>query len=398
MPSLPDFSDTEVAFRDQSDAALRQTYWLFGMMNQSWLVTLGSGLGLLALRLRLPLVATLIRRTLFQQFCGGTTLADSLSRMDSLNRSGVFSVLDYGAEGKQCEADFNRTSSEAQHAVAFAAGAKSCPFVSIKLTGLGSTHVLEALARGDSLKPEEMASYKCLRQRLDDLCALASEKGVSIFIDAEESWLQPPMDDLAGEMMAKYNTERAVVYNTFQMYRTDRLAFLKISFQKSRKEKYVLGAKLVRGAYMEKENARAIALGLESPIHPSKEATDQSFDEGIRFCLDNFQEMACCNASHNLQSVMAQVRAMAELGIPFDHPHLTFCQLLGMSDILTYNLASSGFRVGKYVVYGQVREVVPYLIRRAQENSSVTGDMSRELAIVRTEMVRRGLLASVPSR
>jgi proline dehydrogenase len=227
---------------------------------------------------------------------------------------------------------------------------------------------------------------------VDSLCALAAQKNVSVLIDAEESWIQQPIDDLANAMMEKYNISKVIIYNTFQMYRKDRLSFLKESFDLSKEKKFILGAKLVRGAYMEKENKRAEDLNYESPIHTSKEFTDQSFNDGILFCLDHYQEIASMNASHNVYSVSLQVERMAEKSIPFNHHNLYFCQLMGMSDILTFNLANAGLNVGKYVVYGQIKEVIPYLIRRAEENSSVTGDMSRELHLVKSEMQRRKLL------
>lgn len=389
---IPDFNDISIAFRDKNNEELKKTFWLFKGMNMPVLVNIGAKLGLIAIKLSFPLVNKIIKNTIFQQFCGGTTLKESLPVIERLAKQQIFSVLDYGAEGKNKEDEFDFTLQEAKRAVDFAAGSGFNPFISIKLTGLVHQEILENLALGKDLEDNENQAFSRFKNRVDSLCQLASLKGVSVFIDAEESWIQQPIDDLANAMMEKYNVEKVFIYNTFQMYRKDRLDFLKESFRLSKEKGFFLGAKLVRGAYMEKENIRALSFNYDSPIHVSKEFTDQSFNEGIRFCLDHYQEMASCNASHNVYSVSLQVEEMAKRGIPFNHPHLYFCQLMGMSDILTFNLANAGFNVGKYVVYGEVKEVVPYLIRRAEENSSVTGDMSRELSLVKAEMSRRKLL------
>ncbi len=389
---IPDFNDISIAFRDKSDQELKRTYWLFKGMNMPFLVNAGAKLGMLALNWSVPFVGRIIKNTIFKQFCGGTSLNESLPVIQRLGKQQIFSVLDYGAEGKNEESEFDFTLQEAKRAIEFAAGAGRYPFVSTKLTGLVDQQVLGDVASGKGLDDMSTMAYNRFKNRVDSLCALAFEKNVSIFIDAEESWIQQPIDDLANDMMEKYNVNKAIIYNTFQMYRKDRLSFLKQSFYRAKERKYWLGAKLVRGAYMEKENQRALDLNYESPIHISKEFTDQSFNEGIEFCLDHYEEMYAVNASHNVYSVSLQVKKMVEKAIPFNHSGIYFCQLMGMSDILTFNLANAGFNVGKYVVYGQIKEVIPYLIRRAEENSSVTGDMSRELSLVKAEMERRKLL------
>jgi proline dehydrogenase len=388
---IPDFNDISIAFRDKSNQELKRTYWLFKGMNIPFMVNTGAKLGLLALNWSLPFVENIIKKTIFKQFCGGTSLNESLPVIQRLGKQQVFSVLDYGAEGKNDEDEFELTLLEAKRAIEFAAVAGKNPFISTKLTGLVDQEILGDLAAGKSLNAMAILAYNRFKNRVDSLCALAFEKNVSVFIDAEESWIQQPIDDLANAMMEKYNKGRVIVYNTFQMYRKDRLSFLKFSFQLAKEKNYMLGAKLVRGAYMEKENQRAADGNYESPIHSTKEFTDQSFNDGIAFCLDHYEEMNSVNASHNVYSVSLQVKKMAEKAIPFNHPGLYFCQLMGMSDILTFNLANAGFNVGKYVVYGQIKEVIPYLIRRAEENSSVTGDMSRELSLVKAEMERRKL-------
>jgi proline dehydrogenase len=263
--------------------------------------------------------------------------------------------------------------------------------VSTKLTGLARFGLLERIQSAEMLTREELGEYRNALKRLDAICYQAAQKGVSLYIDAEDSWIQDTIDHLVWLMMKRYNKERVVVYNTFQMYRTDRLQFLMSSFDRAQKEGFLLGAKLVRGAYMDKERERAAEKNYPSPINPDKQATDDMYNTALRFCVDNYQKVALCNASHNAESALLQAELMERKNIPRDHPHMMFSQLLGMSDNLTFNLAATGFRVGKYVPYGQVRDVIPYLIRRAKENSAVTGDVGRELAFVLREKKRRGI-------
>jgi len=387
-----DFSNTEIAFRWKTDKELKKAAWLFGLMNNHWLVGIGSKVGIAAIKLHLPFVESVVKSTIFEQFCGGTTLLESLKNVNKLAEHKVQAILDYGAEAKETEEDFNKTMSENIRAIEFAAQQQHIPVISTKITGLARFELLEAIQRDDSLTRELRAEYRTVLKRIDAICHVASQKGVGIFIDAEESWIQNAIDHLAELMMRRYNRDKVVVYNTFQMYRTDRLQYLMDSFDDARREGYLLGAKLVRGAYMEKERERAEKMGYPSPIHPGKEATDDAFDTAVRFCVEHFDQMASCNASHNLASATLQVQLIDEKGIPRNHPNLRFCQLYGMSDNLTFNLADAGYNASKYVVYGQVREVVPYLIRRAEENSSITGDMSREYQLVNSELKRRELL------
>ncbi len=390
--ALPDFENTAVAFALKSNQELEKAARLFGLMNYHWLVGVGSMLGLAAIRLRMPFVEGVVKRTIYEQFCAGTTLLDSAENIRKLHGAGVFSALDYGVEAKQTEEDFNLTMNEIIRAMEFSGQCEGIRFICIKITGLARFGLLENIQNKDTLHGKERSEYKNVLKRLDAICHTATQKGISVFIDAEESWIQDTIDHLVTLMMARYNSERAVVYNTFQMYRTDRLSFLIRSYDRAVKGGYVLGAKLVRGAYMEKERDRAERTGRPSPIHPSKEATDHAFDTAVRFCMDNYERIAFCNASHNAQSAMLQAGLIAERKLPLRHPHLLFCQLYGMSDNLTFNLAKAGFNAGKYVVYGPVREVVPFLIRRAQENTTVTGDLSREHQLVLKELQRRRAL------
>lgn len=385
------FSNTEIAFKNKSDQELKKAYQLFKMMNKSWFVNLGSKLGTLAVKWNLPFSKVIVKNTIFEQFCGGTTLLNSQPTIDKLAQYNVVSLLDYGAEGKTTEEAYNRTMNENIKALEFASTNASIPVVTTKITGLARFELLEKISAGESLSAEEEQEYSHVLKRIDAICASASKNNTSIFIDAEETWIQDAIDSITNLMMSRYNKDKVSVFNTFQMYRHDRLAFLKKSYEEANKQGYLLGAKLVRGAYMEKERARAEEMGYDSPINPTKQATDEQFNQGVRFCVDHYETIALCNATHNLESSALLASLIQDKNLPKDHPHLNFCQLYGMSDNLTFNLAAEGFNVGKYVVYGQVEEVVPYLVRRAQENSSVTGDMSRELELYSKEIKRRSI-------
>jgi proline dehydrogenase len=387
-----DFSNTAIAFADKDDKELKKAAWLFGMMNKHWLVGIGSKVGIAAIRLHLPFVESVVKNTIFEQFCGGTTLLECDQAITRLAQFQVSTILDYGAEAKEKEEDFNRTMNENIRAIEFATQTGHVPVVSTKITGLARFALLEAVQRGDAFTPQTRAEYKTALKRIDAICHAAARSNVSVFFDAEESWIQDAIDHLVTMMMRRYNRSKVVVYNTFQLYRKDRLPFLIQSYNQAREGGYLLGAKLVRGAYMDKERERAERLGYASPIHPTKSATDDAFNTAVRFCVDNYEYVASCNASHNQESNLLQAKLILQRGIQRDHPHLNFCQLYGMSDNITFNLAQAGFNVAKYVPYGPVREVVPYLIRRAEENSSVTGDMSREYQLVRAEMKRRGIV------
>lgn len=389
--TLPDFNNTEIAFASKSNDELRKSARLFGLMNYHWLVGVGSKLGVAAIRLHLPFIESIVKKTIFEQFCGGTTLLDSQPIIQKLYSNQVYTILDYGVEAKETEEDFNHTMNEIIRAIEFGAQTKGVAVVSTKITGMARFALLEAIQTGETLTREMLREYKNVLKRLDAICYTASQKGILVFIDAEESWIQDAIDHLVNLMMKRYNQKKAIVYNTFQLYRKDRLQYLFDSFNRAQQDSYVLGAKLVRGAYMDKERDRAEAMGYSAPIHATKAATDDSYNTALRFCIDNYEKMASCNASHNAESNMLQAELMIQRDIPSDHPHLLFSQLFGMSDNLTFNLGKAGFNAAKYLPYGPVREVVPYLIRRAQENTTVTGDMSREYQLVNTELRRRGL-------
>lgn len=387
-----DFNNTETAFTYKTDRDLKETYRMFQVMNNPRLVSLMSSLGLLAVKLRLPFHERLIKRTMFKIFCGGVTLTDSQEMIDLLGQNGALAVLDYGAEGKSEDEDLDLVMEEVLKGIRFAASNETVPVVSTKMTALAANELLEKMQSGELLSERLLLSKERLANRLEQIGAMAEELKVRLFMDAEETWMQDAIDDLVRDMMRRHNRDIVIVYSTFQMYRKDALARLKVEYALGQKEGYTLGAKIVRGAYMEKERSRAAEEGRESPIHDTKQGSDAAFDAAVRFCVEHYEDLASCAATHNLASNLLQAQLIDELGIEKNHTHLNFCQLLGMSDYITYNLAAGGYNVAKYLVYGPVRDVVPYLIRRAQENTSITGEMSRELGLIKKEMVRRGLM------
>ncbi len=386
-----DFSNTENAFSYKTDKELKKTYWLFKWMNNPSLVSAGNVIGTFAARFPFHIFDPIIRQTIFYQFCGGTTLLECQKLVDKLYSQHALTILDYGVEGKTKDEEFEKTLEENLRAIEFAASNPNVPGLSTKLTGYIPFSVLEKIHSGVELSAYDKIAWERLEERFVSLCDRAAELGVSLFVDAEESWIQDPIDQLVDKYMPTYNKEKPIIYNTYQMYRKGRLDYLKNSFEEARSKNFILGAKVVRGAYMEKERNRAHELGIEDPILPDKATTDLQYDDSIRFCIQFPDQISICNSSHNVASTLLQVELMKKHGLPNDHPNLNFCQLLGMSDNLTFNLAEKGYCVAKYVPYGPVSEVVPYLMRRAKENTSITGDMSRELKLLHAEMARRGL-------
>jgi proline dehydrogenase len=383
-----DFSDTGIAFERKSNKELKETAFLFRMMSNSSLVNFGSHMTLWALKLRLP-IKTVIKKTIFKQFCGGSTFDECNRSIQELAAYNVASILDYGAEGKEDDAAFDITVKESIKSVRFAAEHDTVPVVSCKITGLAENGLLEKITAKKELSEKEEATYQKALGRLDTICKEAYQLKVALFIDAEESWIQCAIDQMTDNMMERYNKEYITVYNTFQMYRHDRLDFLKKSFALAQEKGYILGAKLVRGAYMEKERLRASTKGYPSPIQPDKTSTDNDYNAAVKFCVENYKQIGSCVASHNEYSTVYQLQLMEEMGIPKNHLHFNFCQLYGMSDNLTFNLAKAGYNVAKYIPYGPVKDVIPYLIRRAQENSAVDGEVSREMGLINKELQRR---------
>ena len=386
-----DFYNTEIAFASKSDKELKKTAWLFRLMNNHTLVDIGSKIGLFAIKLRLPFTELVVRNTIFPQFCGGESLLDCQSAIDSLYESDILTVLDFGAEGKYDEDDLDAVMEETLKAVEMAASNNSVPVVSTKITGLIDQKILEKIHNKETLSEGDKRKYQHLYERVDEICGKAHELGISIFVDAEESWIQDPIDELVMQMSEKYNKERATVYNTYQLYLKSKLSHIKRDHQRCLQNNIIFGCKMVRGAYMEKERARSVQLEYIDPIQADKLSTDTDFNNGIKYCIENHETISSCCASHNMESNMLQAQLIHEKGIEHNHPHINFCQLYGMSDNITYNLANAGYNAAKYVVYGPIKDVIPYLIRRTQENASVTGDMSRELSLIESEINRRGL-------
>lgn len=387
---LPDFGDTENTFRHLTDGELRHASWLFTLMGKSWLSDLLSRLGAWAVRWRLPGAAWGVRHTIYRQFVGGTGLENALPTIERLHKREVTSFLDYGAEAKSEESHFQRFYDEVMRAIAFSQKTPAANCVVVKVTGLAPNELLESL-NDQTIDFESVTDPALVRliERLDKLASTAADAGVQLFVDAEESWFQNTIDQLADELMRRYNRGRVTVLNTFQLYRHDRLAFLKASDKRAQEDGYLLGTKLVRGAYMVKEGDRAKEMGCPTPIQPSLEATHADYDAAVRYCIENHRRIGTTIGTHNQKSVSLAAALMDELGVPRDHPHINFAQLLGMSDNLTFNLAAAGYNASKYMVYGPVTEVLPYLVRRAQENTSVTGEMGRELSLLKAERKRR---------
>jgi proline dehydrogenase len=389
------FNDTQIAFSGRSNKELRWEYWLFKLMNNPGLTKFFANAAELSIRLHLP-VKWMIKKTVYHQFCGGETLKETISVLQKLEKYNIQAIIDYGVEGKETEVDFERTKNELINILQFAKGKKNpatgragIPFISCKVTGLTEISLLEKMSMETSLHEEEKEKKEKLYQRMYAITKAAADAGVGLFVDAEESWIQQAIDELVITLSRQFNTEKAVVFHTAQLYRHDRLAFCKAMLNDAIKNNYILGLKPVRGAYMEKERKRAAKKKYPSPIQPDKESTDRDYDAAIHLCLDNYLRISFCAATHNEKSSLLLAEEMQKRNIPKNHPHIYFSQLYGMSDQITFNLAKAGYNTTKYLPYGPVKDVIPYLIRRANENTSVSGQMSRELSLIDREMKRR---------
>ncbi|MBA2494701.1 MAG: proline dehydrogenase family protein [Acidobacteria bacterium] len=382
------FQDTKTAFADKSDAELEKKYWLFKLMNSPFLTSLGTKSTALALRLGLP-IKNLVKNTIFRQFCGGETIEECQPTIEKLGSSNIGTILDYSVEGKSADEDFERTKDETILNLKRAKNDGKIPFAVFKVTGIAPLGTLEKVSANKKLDAKGNAKWHRTNRRVNEICEFAHSIEQPIFIDAEESWIQNAIDRLATEMMEKYNVEKPIVFNTIQLYRTDRLEFLIKSHQEAKEKRYILAVKLVRGAYLEKERERAKKMNHESPIQSSKEATDRDYDLAVNYCLENIEDIAFVAGTHNEKSVQLLAQKMQEKGISPNHPHVFFSQLYGMSDNLSYILADNNYNVSKYVPYGPVTDALPYLIRRAKENTSVMGQMSRELDLIDKELKRR---------
>ena len=398
------FENTEIAFKSKTDKELKKARFIFSSMDYTWLVKLGLKITPWAIKNKLP-VNGLIRKTIFAQFVGGETLEQTTVIAEKLRKYNVQAILDYGVEGKEDEANFDLACDEFIRVINYAGSEPNVPFMSIKVTGFVRFAFLEKLhetiLKGegtlmkrflkaiDELQGGEKEEWHRVRHRMMRICKTAAEKNVGVLVDAEETWIQEPVDALTMLMMDTFNKQKCVVYNTIQHYRHDRLQFLKESCQAAVERNFILGAKLVRGAYMEKERKRAAEKGYPSPIQPDKESCDRDFNAGIEFCINHIDRVALIVASHNDYSNLYATQLMLQRNLTLHHPHVHFSQLFGMSDNITFNLAHAGFSVSKFLPFGPIKDVIPYLMRRAQENSSMGGQTGRELSLIKKELERR---------
>lgn len=382
------FNDTKTAFADKSNLKLRRMQVLFGTMKYPWLVKSGTTLVEAGMHIGLPLGLAL-KPTLFKQFCGGESIEQCNATIHQLGESGIGSILDYSVEGATDNKGFDKTVQEIARTIERAAGDDNIPFAVFKCSGLVNVRILEKKQANQPLTAAEITDFAQFEQRVDKLCYLAEKKNVRVFIDAEESWIQEPIDELALQMMRKYNHTQPIVYNTYQMYLHPKLAQLKFDYQRAASEGFTLGVKLVRGAYMEKERARANEMNYTDPVQPSKAATDADYNAALAYAIEHINHFAICAGSHNEYSCYYLTELMHKAELPNNDTRVYFSQLLGMSDNITYILAAANYNVVKYVPYGPLKKVLPYLFRRAQENTAIAGQTSRELQLINKEIKRR---------
>lgn len=382
------FDNTEIAFASKSDAALERAYFLFRLIANQPLVKIGTHIAQFALKSHLP-VEGLIRASVFDHFCSGTTAEESLQVVDVLEDQKVYAVLDYSVEGAKEEISLDDCLTHILATIELSAQSENIPFTVFKPSGFGAFELYEKVSLNKALTKGETAAWERVRQRFIACCDLAQKKGMKLLIDAEESWIQPAINLIVEEMMGLYNRETAIVHTTAQMYLKEKLSYLKALKDKAETEGFIAGVKLVRGAYMEKEREVAETRGWSNPICSSKEVTDNNFDQAWKFILENLTHFSLYFGSHNEKSTYAIIAVMAENQIPKDHPQLWFGQLYGMSDHISFNLAHHGYKASKYLPFGPVKDVLPYLIRRAEENTSVAGQTVRELELLQKERKRR---------
>lgn len=398
------FEDTKTAFAYKTTKELKRARFLFESMGKQWLVNAGLWLTPLALKLGLP-IKGLIRKTIFSQFVGGETLEETSAVAEKLGRFNVQVILDYGVEGKAGEENFDHATDEFIKVIRYASTQKNIPFMSIKLTGFSRFELLEKIDRNsiyenivrgkipvEKLDSSEKAEWERVIARLNKICKIAAESYIGVLIDAEESWIQNSVDAMTMQMMQKFNLQKAVVYNTAQLYRNDRLQFIKDSCRFAKENNFILGMKLVRGAYMEKERKRAEELNYLSPINENKEATDDEYNAALEIAINPENNIHIVIGSHNEFSNLLATQLMEKYQLPLNDPRIHFSQLYGMSDNITFNLAKAGCHVSKYLPFGPIKDVIPYLMRRAQENSSVSGQTGRELLLIKKELKRRSVI------
>ena len=383
------FENTEIAFKSKSTPDLKRAYWLFKIVSSPIIVKIGKVATNFALSLRLP-IRKIVKATIFKQFCGGESIEDCRNKMEELATFKVGTILDYSIEGKTTDEDFEQTVEIIIQTIQEGINNTNIPFAVFKVTGIGSINLLEMASDENCfLNESQILELEGIKNRIERICAAAHNAMIPVFIDAEESWIQAIIDTWALEMMLKYNLEKAIVYNTLQMYRHDRLEFLTSCSDNAKKHGIKYGIKLVRGAYMEKERARAQKLGYLSPIYPDKNASDDAYNTALKFILEHEMLFALCAGTHNEESSLLLTQELERKQISRDNDKFYFAQLLGMSDHISFNLSNAGFKVAKYVPFGPVKEVMPYLLRRADENTSVAGQTGRELSLIIKELDRR---------
>ncbi len=389
LDKVIDFNNTEIAFKSVSTPDLFKAKVIFQTFGNQFLVTKGPRLLKWALEKHLP-ISSVVKYTIFNHFCGGVTIDDCMKLVEKLDAKGIRSILDYSVEGLGRVEDFEDSFLEMLRVIKYASEQKAIPFIVFKVTGLGPFALLEKISQGEPLSSKEEKVAKELRRRIFEICASAAKSNVRVLIDAEESWIQGAIDDIAFEMMMTFNKDQPIIYNTVQMYRHDRLANLQKTHHDLKQKQCVAAFKVVRGAYMEKERQRALQLGYQDPIQPDKASTDRDFNAALSYCLEHIDSMALFAGSHNEESTHYLIDLISKFKLPHNHPRIEFSQLLGMSDNLSFNLADAGFNVSKYIPYGPVKSVMPYLIRRAEENTSMKGQAGRELTLINAELLRRG--------
>lgn len=383
------FENTEIAFKSKSTPDLKRAYWLFKIVSSSIIVKIGKVATNFALSLRLP-IRKIVKTTIFKQFCGGESIEDCRNKMEELATFNVGTILDYSIEGKTTDEDFEQTVEIIIQTIQEGRSNSNIPFAVFKVTGIGSINLLEMASNQNyNLNESQILELEGIKNRIERICAAAHTAMIPVFIDAEESWIQAIIDTWALDMMLKYNLEKVIVYNTLQMYRHDRLEFLTSCSENAKKHGIKYGIKLVRGAYMEKERARAQKLGYPSPIYPDKNASDDAYNTALKFILEHEIIFALCAGTHNEESSLLLTQELERKQISRDNDKFYFAQLLGMSDHISFNLSNAGFKVAKYVPFGPVKEVIPYLLRRADENTSVAGQTGRELSLIIKELDRR---------
>ncbi len=382
------FDNTQIAFQSKSNTELRRAYLLFSILANPKVTKLGKMITEFGIKLHLP-IKPIIKNTIYRQFVGGENINDCSRVIEALAQYGIGTILDYSVEGKADEKTFELAMNEILETIKKANENEKIPFAVFKISGVASSEILEKVSLNQTLNTNEMEAFSRIKQRVLKICQSAYETGTPLFIDAEESWIQPAINQIAEEMMLQFNREKAIIYNTIQLYLKSGYPYLQKLIDKAKKNNFFVGVKLVRGAYLEKERKRAKEMGYTDPTQPNKEATDNHFDLSLRLCIENIQIVSLCAGTHNEKSSQLLAQLIQEKNLSPQDSRIFFAQLLGMSDHISYNLAHHGYNVAKYVPYGPVSDVIPYLFRRAEENTSVKGQTGRELSLLKKELKRR---------